>query len=817
MSERGLLREPLFRRVMTDYRVINADCMDAMREMDDCSVDAIVTDPPYGLAFMGKDWDYDVPGPDYWREALRVAKPGAHLLCFGGTRTFHRMACAIEDAGWEIRDCVMWVYGCLSEDSEILTPSGWARCGEIGIGDEVVCYDIRTHAFGVERAQATYLYEYDDTAYRIESDATDQLVSRNHRVIVERDGVQEFVLAEQVAQELEACVPVLEGLQGVFDHLSVHDKRTSSEKEDVLEGVLGKGDEHGAEKTHGSRAKHEMPLVREGVLPAASLDKKSSDSLLLGQLQKQGQERPNVDPIQQRAPAADNGGAETGETRGHAWGEEPELEGRRGKGAQPQGEEARGVGEMPERVSFDGPFGWVRLRTQTHSSSEDWSLSLEHGGRSSRGPQPVEQRPVKPDAVRLQRRSQEIRAPWGATTTLARVTPTHYKGKMWCVKVPSGAFVARRNGKVFVTGNSGFPKSMNVSKAIDKTGGLDPKKSGSALKTARERAGMTREELALAVGCKPASIRDWEEGRARSKGKAVEHITPSQEYRDKLNDLLGFTKDEREVIGIKSDRRGDGTVCALGHSGLEYGGPSTEAAKRWDGWGTCLKPAWEPIIVARKPLDGTVAHNVMTHGVGAMNIDGCRVPTSDDLNGGIYSGSCRDDGSAIYGSNQNGIGKYSQPSGRFPANLVHDGSDEVLALFPDSKGQQGDVTGNEPSHPADGVCYGEYNGRHSFAKRGDSGSAARFFYCAKASKKDRGEGNVHPTCKPTALMEWLVRLVTPRGGVVLDPFCGSGTTGVACVREGMDFIGIEREEQYAAIARRRIDGAAAEDKQLSLF
>ena len=168
--------------------------------------------------------------------------------------------------------------------------------------------------------------------------------------------------------------------------------------------------------------------------------------------------------------------------------------------------------------------------------------------------------------------------------------------------------------------------------------------------------------------------------------------------------------------------------------------PATDEAKAWDGWNTQLKPAWEPVIVAQKPLDGTVAHNVMTHGVGAMNIDGCRVPTSD-----------------------------KESLGRFPANLVHDGSDEVLELFPNDSG--------------------------------------RFFYCAKASKKDRGEGNNHPTIKPNALMRYLVRLVCRKGGTVLDPFMGSGSTGVACIQEGMRFVGIDMDEHYCDIAARRIGSA----------
>lgn len=242
----------------------------------------------------------------------------------------------------------------------------------------------------------------------------------------------------------------------------------------------------------------------------------------------------------------------------------------------------------------------------------------------------------------------------------------------------------------------------------------------------------------------------------------------------------------------------------------------SDQAKQWEGWGTCLKPAWEPIIVARKPLDGTVAHNVLKWGVGALNIDACRVPTQDKLGGGMKAGGAEGvwdrpfmhdkDAQAAFVERKRANVAKSESLGRFPANLVHDGSQMVLDLFPQSKGQQADLTGNEPSRPTKNI-YGEYSDRQSFAKRGDSGSAARFFYCAKASKKDRGEGNNHPTVKPTELMKWLVQLVTPEGGVVLDPFAGSGTTLVACKMLGRDCIGIEREPEYAEIIKRRLETA----------
>lgn len=239
--------------------------------------------------------------------------------------------------------------------------------------------------------------------------------------------------------------------------------------------------------------------------------------------------------------------------------------------------------------------------------------------------------------------------------------------------------------------------------------------------------------------------------------------------------------------------------------------PVTEAARQWQGWGTALKPAWEPIVVARKPLVGAVAENVLAHGTGAINIDGCRIPTDDNLNGGAYA-KAPTERAEMWGADagnswvRGGAGEFVPPPGRWPANLIHDGSDEVLDLFPQAKGQQGAVTGNEPSAKTLNA-FGEFAGRAPNEPRGDTGSAARFFYCAKASKADRGEGNNHPTVKPTDLMRYLCRLVTPPGGLVLDPFTGSGSTGKAALLEGFRFIGFELSAEYAAMARSRIDDA----------
>lgn len=260
---------------------------------------------------------------------------------------------------------------------------------------------------------------------------------------------------------------------------------------------------------------------------------------------------------------------------------------------------------------------------------------------------------------------------------------------------------------------SGFPKSLDVSKAIDKA------------------AGAEREVVGSKMGRPGYSL-------AESKG----------------GNLYGGG------IGGTGDPRREAEITA----------PATPEAARWEGWGTALKPAHEPIVVARKPFRGTVAQNVLTHGTGAYNVGACRIGTTDNLSGGAYSGGERP--TAFVGGLGRLEGGFVQPPGRWPANVVLD-EEAAGALDAQSGG----------------------------------GGASRFFYCAKASAKDRGGGNDHPTVKPVSLMRWLVRLVTPPGGTVLDPFAGSGTTGVAAAAEGFGFLGVEREERFAEIARARIAGA----------
>lgn len=464
-----------------DINLMQGDCLERMKEFDDNSVDSIVTDPPYGLSFMGKHWDKGVPSAEIWAEALRVLKPGGHLLAFAGTRTQHRMAVNIEDAGFEIRDMIAWVYG-----------SGFPK------------------SLNVSKA---------------------------------------------------------------------------IDKMDAAEA------------------------------------------------------------------------------------------------------------QQARRYRFTE---WVRSQGVTSKQIDEATGTNMGGHYTTAASQP---------AVATREHFEKLRP-------------------FFCCDVPEW-----------------------VERLVDE-------------RTVESENFKQREVLATETRYNEAS------------------------------GIVSAGRDERKQIERK--------ITA----------PATEAAKQWDGWGTALKPALEPITVARKPFKGTVAANVLENGTGAINIDGCRV---GDFQNTTPSGVDRRNAKLAelgYRPSEYQMGEKvpDTPPGRWPANLIHDGSDEVVGFFPESKGQQGAVTGSEASSKT-ANAYGDFSARSPSKPRADKGSAARFFYCAKASKKDRGADNNHPTVKPTDLMRYLCRLVTPPNGIVLDPFMGSGSTGKAAVLEGFSFVGIELESESFDIAKQRINEA----------
>ncbi len=352
---------------------------------------------------------------------------------------------------------------------------------------------------------------------------------------------------------------------------------------------------------------------------------------------------------------------------------------------------------------------------------------------------------------------------------------------------------------------SGFPKSLNIGKQIDKKmkGDLVRKK----IIYFRENRNLTIKQLAEKIDLPDAnkSLWDWEK----------DGHNPSEKSWKKIKEVLEVTNKEeiefeRKVIGNYkqtivgfNDRKGKGGK-------VDITAPATPEAKEWEGWGTALKPAYEPIVVARKPIsEGTVAQNVLKHGTGGINIDACRIGIQEGDKTGFrpncYDENYSEDSNVNFGVNKN-ISQQNQ-LGRFPANIILD--EEAAKMLDEQSGNL--KSGDNCIRQEEGFFF-EHGG---LGKKGDiqttygdSGGASRFFYCAKTSQSERNKGvnnkNIHPTVKPVKLMEYLIKLVSKEDALILDPFMGSGTTAIACHKLRRRFIGFEKKEEYYKIAMARV-------------
>jgi DNA modification methylase len=612
--------------------IITGDCLDVMAGMEPCSVDAIVTDPPYGLSFMGRDWDHGIPGEHFWREALRVAKPGAHLVAFGGTRTHHRLMCAIEDAGWEIRDCLGWLYG-----------SGFPKSLDV-------------------------------------SKAID---------------------------------------------------KAAGEAVEVGKAFNFKG---------------------------------GTDPKRAGEFAENGRTQVAYEPISAAAAAWQGWGTAL----------KPSIE-------------MIVLAQKPQDLA--GVCGILAQRIGD-AVCQLSSLAKDAGASSASSPSVFG--------------GESDSALWSAVAECSTPDALYALMGTW----PS---------------ESAIPSSLSIASSwLHILAVLSQRARTFTIETATE---LTTDLRILT--CSPSPI-------------TADCIIEAATGQHGIGSSASLAASTFTVVAAK-------LVTTL------------EPSARGNAIGSSLVaefPALGPIILARKPFTGTVAANVQEHGTGALNIDGCRVGTDG---GGTHCTNRDDDGKCLGHPDRSGTAfglTYHGPDtsgGRWPANIIHDGSDEVLAVFPNAGGGFGKRGGGASGawNPTDRtVNRGQtIRGGGELVGFGDSGSAARFFYCAKASKSERDAGldgfeaqresdrvrddgvggdnprnrsnrnnrNHHPTVKPLALMRWLVRLVTPPDGVVLDPFCGSGTTLLAAKHEGFDYIGIEKEAEYAAIAEARLAAVVVEEPEPTLF
>ena len=809
-------------------QIIHGDCLQVLRPFPSNIVDSVVTDPPYGLTrepdirevlekwlagedythrgsgFMGKTWDSFVPGPSVWREVYRVLKPGGYALVFAGTRTQDLMTISLRLAGFEIRDVIEWLYFCLSEDTEILTCHGWVTYDKIEPSYKIACFNMETGKIEAHTPEAINIAPYSGDMIRLVSGETDQLVTPNHRLVIFEDGKYQFRFAgEAKGQEKAVCIANEKELYRVWRGILGANEVSGGEEQVLLQRLQKEGESllQQGKKTAGRTSRigqDQLQCMWERGLEAKSLGEKDTKSGLLKGMQWETSDSSNFWGGSFKSMDGREEATITGEDEG---GEQSILEGRGDASPFKRKLQGRDLCSVPGRVQGDGPERWVCDGASSNYGDGDWEATETNRGCSSHQPRSARQPSGEPGVVGEQCRPQITRSRKDGSIqthlSAASKKVAHYDGVVWCVTVPTGAFVARRNGRIFVTGNSGFPKSLDVGKAFDRRRKEDLPAIYAVTKfiaEARDRAGKTNRDIDEFMGTNGMA------GHWTTQGSQPQVPKLDQWY--KLKEFLGMSDKmdaevwrlngrkgkpgdawfEREKIGERSylvtenstwGQEVNGGRFKIGEHTYDITAPATDLAKKWDGWGTALKPAHEPIILVRKPLDGAVVDNVERWGTGALNIDKCRIPTEDNLNGGAYAkqGTPRNDG---WGMQRGGAGEYVQPEGRFPANCV---TTEPDAFF----SEYFNVTPPE--------------------------------LCKKASKQDRnsdwrgeeiGATNRHPTVKPTDLMAWLVRLVTPPGGIVLDPFAGSGSTLVAAKREGFQYIGIEREAEYVEIAKARV-------------
>lgn len=744
-------------KINDNFYVYNGDMREILSKLNENTIDSIITDPPYELNFMNKGWDNAGVSfnKETWEKCFKVLKPGGYLLAFGGSRTYHRIAVAIEDAGFEIRDTIMWLYGCYSSDTQVLTDKGWKYFYDLDKTEKILQWDSNKDSLSWVKPLNYFEYEIDDEMILLQNRHTEQLITKNHtvyakvqknirkqekgirKIISNKDESYTFYKADELKNSWGIELPLASKLEGNVDceyaymlgwwftdawkHKDGKACMFSQSKPDTLIKLkaeldrlkeLGKcnyseyikeskNENHKPEHTFyvtGDLADYLLANYNDRELDYSLLNftLECKYKLLDGLMDGDGSVRKN----------------------GYS------------KVFWTQKESRRDIVSAlltcmgyRNNIFCEGRHQGV-LFNINHSSSE---VSYKH------------RKPLQ-----------------------------KYSGKVYCLETETGAFIVRRNGKPFISGNSGFPKSMNIGLAIDKRNGVESK----------------------VVGYKDTTMPDF-----RDVGEK-----------------------QKEISGI--DKMTFGQV----ENSKRKAQPIYEPNNEWSGWGTCLKPAFEPVIIARKPFKGSCVDNVLQYGVGGLNIDECRVPA----NPGEYDirHYTNEDCFQNLKPKESKFQVKPQPEGRFPANVIltYDESDfdEVCGGMPTNKKANGSIKKSTyKDSTGDSGIYSKYSESVPlFESYQDSGSAARYFYCAKASRRDRDEGledsikkNTHPTVKPTSLLSYLIRLVTPKNGIILDPFMGSGSTGKAVAYENKDrganykFIGVELTDEYIPIAMARIEYA----------
>ena len=737
---------PKSRYYETDNGILyNGNCIEHLKQMADNTIDIVITDPPYGLSnhpertirkvlsewlngnesyipnnkgFMNKEWDAFVPSPAIWQEVYRVMKPGGTILVFAGTRTYDLMAISLRLAGFEIKDTLMWLYGCISEDTEILTTQGWKNYKNISKQDIVFSFDTKKHRIVKSKINQVFIYPYEGEMINLKNHNTDQLITPNHKVI-SKMGYRKQKYGKRSWYKEDEWVYrdawQMRSNQYTLPLASVYDGEWSigGDFAEVIGWVLSEGNyqkDCNAVNIYQSSvnpdkvARIRYCLNKAGIKYSEYQRKRKYKGreyieyhwYINGESAKRIKEIiPNKKPTWKllELKYSEKERLIKGLVAGDG------SKNRSGKYGAFYQKDIKFLEWFQILLHLTGKQGWINYKK--HSCSIHYN-----------------------DSTQIQAKHNKNRI-------------VDYKGIVWSINTDIGNYIARRKGKIFITGNSGFPKATDISKQIDKKFGA-----------------------------------------------------------------------KREIIG-KSNRHGGGIKGA----GTSYElppdipyitEPATPEAKLWQGYKSHgLKPAYEPIIMAMKPNEGSYADNALKWKVAGLNIDAGRIETSEIISAeyGQPSGS----GCYNWNKEKKKIEKIGlvNTQGRFPANILLD--EESAKMLDEQSGAR--VSGSGIKGKMGGI-FGS-NKENPFREKSlyfDKGGASRFFYVAKASKKERGENNNHPTVKPLKLMKYLVKLTSmpSKDQIYLDPFLGSGTTAMACEKLNKNWIGIEINEGYCKIARERL-------------
>ena len=704
-----------------DYinKVVCGDCLEVMKGIPDGSIDAVVTDPPYGIKFMGKSWDHGVPGSPFWREALRVAKPGAHLLAFGGTRTFHRLMVAIEDAGWELRDTIMWVYS-----------QGFPKGQDVAwIMHKMACTSCGNMVY----------YSHEETKSIPGTDADTADIATGEKPHPKYN--MRFVRATYLQTPVYACAECGQVLQPFVSEQESQELRATWSKSKTI------------------------------------------------------------------------------------WPEQSSVD--RGSDLFPQARELQGcqICKMSHGILADGAEGWVHHGTSVGDGSIPWQIPNADGSCPSYRPQSLEQFHKQPHAFLLERTAQTRRG-WNVALKPA------WEPIVVARKPLEGTVAA--NVLKYGTG------AMNIEGCRIGTEGGETHGGG------------------------------WQDvmvGGTVANGGVIDNLTlrgrwPANLIHDGSEEVVGLMPNVKSGVAVRHRCGGNtfgGNNPKPPMDDMTYG-DSGSAARFFK----CCAPDEIELLFNR-------AMSILS----AWNLLKGEGPCSQEIASSVVSSSCLSRQAAVFVLNDaviavslgelrlNGVMELSTTVTENELNrLLTSITTAILSIGSDA------LRGQQPGKPIPNGClvniaktqeptdttmitisHWKSDGSADVATfdimqhnlvHGEADSASRFKYCAKASKADRDEGlegreararptmgsgiggqpdqqrannyNTHPTVKPTALMRYLCRLVTPPDGLILDPFCGSGSTGKAAIREGFRFIGVDSDTEAVTIAQKRIDAELAQTR-----